>query len=200
VRSAETATTDVASRRDALAGQVDSERRERLEGDARGQDLLAQLDVANFAAAATAVAGPGLTITVTDPGASEDLSDVSKQRLPGIQQVILDRDLQLVVNSLWVSGAEAVSVGGVRIGPNVTIRQAGGGILVDNQPISSPYVILAIGPPHAMQEVFDRSPGLQRLRLLETSYGVGVNVSATETVTVPAGSVRDINFAKQIGQ
>ena len=131
---------------------------------------------------------------------SEDLSDVSKQRVPGIQQVILDRDLQLVVNSLWVSGAEAISVGGVRIGPNVTIRQAGGGILVDNQPISSPYVILAIGPPHAMQEVFDRSPGLQRLRLLETCYGVGVNVSATETLTVPAGSVRDINFAKQIGQ
>ena len=69
-------------------------------------------------------------------------------------------------------------MGGVRIGPNVTIRQAGGGILVDNQPISSPYVILAVGPPHAMQDVFDRSPGLQRLRLLETSYGVGGDVSA----------------------
>jgi len=145
------------------------------------------------------VIGPGLTITVTDPGMSKDLSDVSKERVAGSQQVILDRDLQLVVNSLWVSGAEAISVGGVRIGPNVTIRQAGGGILVDNQPISSPYVILAVGPPHAMAEVFDRSPGLQRLRLLETSYGVGVNVSAAEGLTLPAGSVRDINFAKQIG-
>ena len=84
---------------------------------------------------------------------------MSKERVEGSRQVILDRDLQLVVNSLWVSGAEAVSVGGVRIGPNVTIRQAGGGILVDNQPISSPYVILAVGPPHSMQDVFDRSPG-----------------------------------------
>ena len=200
VRSAEVATDRLASRRDALAAQVDAERRKRLEGDARGQQLLGQLDEANFAAAATPVIGPGLTITVTDPGASEDLSDVSKQRVPGIQQVILDRDLQLVVNSLWVSGAEAISVGGVRIGPNVTIRQAGGGILVDNQPISSPYVILAIGPPHAMQDVFERSPGLQRLRLLETSYGVGVSVSATDALTLPAGSVRDVNFAKQIGQ
>ena len=108
---------------------------------------------------------------------TRDLTDVSKQRVEGSQQVILDRDLQLVVNSLWVSGAEAISVGGVRIGPNVTIRQAGGGILVDNQPITSPYVILAVGPPHAMQDTFDRSTGLQRLRLLETSYGVGVNVS-----------------------
>ncbi len=199
VRSAEAASNDVAARRDALIGQVDAERRSRLEGDERGQQLLAELDVANFAAAATPVIGPGITVTVTDPGLSEDLSDVSKQRVEGSQQVILDRDLQLVVNSLWVSGAEAISVGGVRIGPNVTIRQAGGGILVDNQPISSPYVILAVGPPHAMQDVFDRSSGLQRLRLLETSYGVGVSVSAGDGLAVPAGSVRDINFAKQIG-
>ena len=141
--------------------------------------------------------GPGLTVTITDPGVSKDLSDVSKERVEGSRQVILDRDLQLVVNSLWVSGAEAISVGGVRIGPNVTIRQAGGGILVDNQPISSPYVILAVGPPHGMQDVFDRSPGLQRLRLLEASYGVGVTVSSTDALTVPAGSVRDVNFAKR---
>jgi uncharacterized protein YlxW (UPF0749 family) len=199
VKSAEAAANDAATRRNALAAQVDSERRSRLEGDERGQKLLGSLDVANFAAATTPVIGPGLTVTITDPGMSKDLSDVSKERLPGSQQVILDRDLQLVVNSLWVSGAEAVSVGGVRIGPNVTIRQAGGGILVDNQPISSPYVILAIGPPHAMQDMFDRSPGLQRLRLLETSYGVGVNVSSGDGLTLPAGSVRDVNFAKEIG-
>ena len=199
-RSAEATTNDIAAQRDALAAQVDAERRTHLEGDERGQQLLGELDKANFAAAATGVRGPGLTITVTDPGASKDLSDVSKQRVEGSRQVILDRDLQLLVNSLWVSGAEAISVGGVRIGPNVTMRQAGGGILVDNQPISSPYAILAVGPPHAMQDVFDRSPGLQRLRLLETTYGVGVNVSAGDGLTLPAGSVRDVNFAKQIGQ
>jgi uncharacterized protein YlxW (UPF0749 family) len=199
VRSAEATANGVTARRNTLASEVDAERRRRLEGDERGQQLLGNLDQANFAAAATPVIGPGLTVTVTDPGMSKDLSDVSKERVPGSQQVILDRDLQLVVNSLWVSGAEAISVGGVRIGPNVTIRQAGGGILVDNQPISSPYVILAVGPPHAMQDVFDRSPGLQRLRLLETSYGVGVNVSSGDGLTLPAGSVRDVNFAKQIG-
>jgi uncharacterized protein YlxW (UPF0749 family) len=199
VKSAEAAASGATAHRNALATQVDAERRSRLEGDERGQQLLRGLDAANFAAATTPVIGPGLTITVTDPGMSKDLSDVSKERLPGSQQVILDRDLQLVVNSLWVSGAEAVSVGGVRIGPNVTIRQAGGGILVDNQPISSPYIILAIGPPHAMAEAFDRSPGLQRLRLLETSYGVGVNVSSGEGLTLPAVSVRDVYFAKEIG-
>ncbi|MGX9792053.1 DUF881 domain-containing protein [Mycobacterium sp. MMS18-G62] len=199
VRSLEARTGDLNGRRDALAAEVDTERRTRLEGDERGQQLLGDLDEANFAAAATAVIGPGLTLTITDPGMSKDLSDVSKQRVEGSQQVILDRDLQLVVNSLWVSGAEAISVGGVRIGPNVTIRQAGGGILVDNQPISSPYVILAVGPPHGMADVFDRSPGLHRLRLLEASYGVGVSVSAGDGLTLPAGSIRDVHFAKQIG-
>lgn len=59
------------------------------------------------------------------------------------------------------------------MGPNVTIRQAGGAILVDNHPISSPYTILAVGPPGEMRDTFDRSSGLQRLRLLEVSYGVG---------------------------
>ncbi len=198
VRSAEAATAEATGRRDALAAHVEAERRSRLEGDARGRQLLGNLDVAEFAAAATAVRGPGLTLTVTEPDTARDLTDVSKQRVAGSRQVILDRDLQLVVNSLWVSGAEAVAVGGVRIGPNVTIRQAGGGILVDNQPIGSPYVVLAVGPPHGMHDVFDTSPALQRLRLLEASYGVGVKVSESDGLTVPAGSVRDVNFAKQI--
>jgi uncharacterized protein YlxW (UPF0749 family) len=200
VRSAEASTADATAKRDDLAATVESDRRSRLEGDAQGRKLLADLDAVEFAAAATPVRGPGLTVAVTEPGVARDLTDVSKQRVEGSPQVILDRDLQLVVNSLWVSGAEAIAVGGVRIGPNVTIRQAGGGILVDNQPVGSPYVVLAVGPPHAMHDVFDSSPALQRLRLLETSYGVGVNVSESEELAVPAGSVRDVNFAKQIGQ
>lgn len=199
VRNAQLATTEGAARRGVLAGQVESERRGRLEGDEQGRKLLADLDVVEFAAAATAVHGPGLTVTINEPSAARDLSDVSKQRVAGNPQVILDRDLQLVVNSLWVSGAEAIAVGGVRIGPNVTIRQAGGGLLVDNQPIANPYVVLAVGPPHGMHDAFDQSPALQRLRLLEASYGVTVNVSEADDTSLPAGSVREVNFAKMIG-
>ena len=78
-------------------------------------------------------------------------------------------------------------------------RQAGGAILVDNNPTSSPYKILAVGPPNAMRDVFDNSPGLQRLRLLELSYGVGVTVNVSDGLSLPAGSIRDVKFAKQIG-
>jgi len=199
VRSEETATGDLTAKRNALSAQRDDIQRRALAEDAAGRRLLANLDRLSLAAATTAVTGPGLSVTITDPGVGPNLSDVSKQRVAGSQQIILDRDLQLVVNSLWASGAEAISVGGVRVGPNVTIRQAGGAILVDNNPISSPYAVLAVGPPHAMRDVFGNSPGLRRLRLLETSYGVGVNVSARDNLTLPAGAVRDVKFAREIG-
>jgi uncharacterized protein YlxW (UPF0749 family) len=200
VRSAEQSARDATGRRDALAADVEGERRTRLAGDEEGRRLLAGLDAGEFSAAATGVQGPGLQIVVTEPDAARDLSDVSKQRVEGSRQIILDRDLQLTVNSLWASGAEAVSVGGVRIGPNVTIRQAGGGMLVDNQPIANPYEILAVGPPKSMHDVFDRSPALARLRLLETSYGVGVTVSESDSLTLPASTVRDVIFARGAGQ
>jgi uncharacterized protein YlxW (UPF0749 family) len=50
-----------------------------------------------------------------------------------------------------------------------------------------------------MRDVFDNSPGLQRLRLLELSYGVGVTVNVSDGLSLPAGSIRDVKFAKQIG-
>src|SRR6185437_5619971 len=81
VRSAEEATDAATARRDELSAELDAERRSRLEGDERGRQLLGGLDVANFSAAATAVSGPGLTVTITDPGVSKDLSDVSKERV-----------------------------------------------------------------------------------------------------------------------
>jgi uncharacterized protein YlxW (UPF0749 family) len=185
--------------RNALAAQSDEVARRELTADATGRALLAGLDAAALSAATTAVSGPGLMITVTDPGVGPDLSDVSKQRVAGREQVILDRDLQLVVNALWAAGAEAIAVGGVRIGPDVTIRQAGGAILVDNQPIAGPYVVLAIGAPETMRDSFEASSALQRLRLLETAYRAGVTVSTEDELSVPAGGAREVRFAERAG-
>ena len=128
VRAEEASAGALAARRSALTAQVDQVQRRALADDAEGRRLLASLDKLSLAAASTPVIGPGLSVTVTDPGVGPNLSDVSKQRVAGSRQIILDRDLQQVVDSLWASGAEAIAVGGVRIGPNVTIRQAGGEI------------------------------------------------------------------------
>ncbi|MDT5011624.1 MAG: hypothetical protein QOH57_3241 [Mycobacterium sp.] len=200
VRTSVTAAHELATQRGELTEQVDGLRRAHLGGDAEGRRLLEELDKLGFPGAVSPLTGPGLTVKLTDPAVSPDLSDASKARIPGNRQVVLDRDLQLVVNSLWAGGAEAVAVGGIRIGPNVTIRQAGGAILVDNQPIGSPYVIVAIGPPHALQDAFEGSIGYQRMRLLEATYGVGASDDTGQSLKVPAGSPREVKYANPIGR
>lgn len=198
VRAAKSSTDELTAQRNTLATDVNDRQRRQLRNDAEGQRLLAGLDALALAAADAPVIGPGLTVTVTDPGVSKNLTDVSKRRVAGSRQIILDRDLQSVVNSLWASGAEAIAVDDVRIGPNVTLRQAGGSILVDNTPIRSPYRILAIGPP-TMQKAFDRTAGLRWLRQLEVAYGVGATVSAGDGLVLPAGTMRDVTSARPLG-
>ena len=53
--------------------------------------------------------------------------------------------MRSVVNELWSDGAEAIAVNGIRLTPTSAIRFAGDAVLVDFQPITSPYRIDAIG-------------------------------------------------------
>lgn len=185
--------TRLSADRTALADQAEQIQRRELAADATGRTLLADLDADSLSGATTAVHGPGLSVTVTDPGPT----DASAHRVAGSNQVILDRDLQFLVNALWASGAEAVSVGGVRIGPDVTVRQAGEAILVDNQPVVSPYAVLAVGSPDRMSDAFETTTALQRLRLLATAYGVQVRVNVEKDLVLPAAAGRAVTFARQ---
>ncbi|HKI40698.1 MAG TPA: hypothetical protein VKA66_09975, partial [Mycobacterium sp.] len=80
VRATEAAATKLSQRRGALSTRVDDVQRLALADDAEGQRLLGRLDALSLAAASTPIIGPGLKVTVTDPGAGPNLSDVSKQR------------------------------------------------------------------------------------------------------------------------
>ena len=128
------------------------------------------------------VIGPGLTVTITDPGVSKDLSDVSSHRCPAASRS------WTAICSWWSTRcgsavprryrlacayrAERDDPPGGRWHPG---RQS-----ADQQPIRNSRARTA---RTACVDVFDRSPALQRLRLLETSYGVGVKVSAGDGLT-----------------
>lgn len=198
VRNEQREAAALGSARDQLTSDVEEARRSQLQGNKQGEELLGRLDDLALAAATTEVHGPALVVTVADPGTGGDLSDVSKERIPRSQQVVLDRDLQLVVNSLWSAGAEAVSVSGVRIGPNVTIRQAGGAILVDNQPTNSPYRVVAIGPANTIEAAFEQSPGMARIRLLQQTYGVQFTMATQENAQMPPAASRNIKYSNVI--
>jgi uncharacterized protein YlxW (UPF0749 family) len=125
--------------RDLAAQQRDiaALQREQLQATDTGRQLQRQALTLGVAVAQTAVQGPGITVTVSDTTAG----------------IVTDRDLQGVVNTLWAGGAEAISVGGVRLGPQTSIRTAGQTILADFKALRSPYVIAAIGSPRLLASV-----------------------------------------------
>ncbi len=161
VRAAQDRSAELEATQQALAEQVSSERDRDLQSDVSGSALLDRLSAVESAAGIDSVSGPGLSVVVTEPVAEDGPSDRSVRR--GSGAAVLDRDIAAIVNSLWVSGAEAVSVDGIRVGPNVTIRQAGGAMLLDNRPIDSPYEIDAIGPPQRIQVQFVVSDAYLRM-------------------------------------
>ncbi len=123
-----------------------------------------------------AVSGPGLTVTIDDAaGASA-----------GSLNRVLDRDLQLIVNALWKSGATAVAINGQRLTDLTAIRSAGDAILVDYRPLSPPYRVDAVGTTSV-------APGSEDLRglldTLRTAYGLDSDVVDGD-VALPAGDLR----------
>ncbi|MFF0813561.1 DUF881 domain-containing protein [Rhodococcus sp. NPDC003318] len=198
VDAAEARGTDLTRARDDLAARTDAARTAALSGDAQGAAVLDRIADLEQAAALDTVHGPGLTVTLADPVARPDLSDRSR---PGADAtpVIIDRDLQAVVNSLWASGAEAVAVGNVRVGPGVTIRQAGGAMLVDNQPVPAPYVISAIGQPSRLQTGFVVSDAYVRMSGVAQLYGAGFTVADSDDITLPGATAREIRSAREVG-
>ncbi|MFD4293337.1 DUF881 domain-containing protein [Rhodococcus sp. NPDC058532] len=197
VDAAEARGADLARARDDLSDGIDLARTRALAGDAQGAAVLDRIGVLEHGAALVPVHGPGITVTLTDPAARPDLSDRSR---PGAAAtpVLIDRDLQAVVNGLWGAGAEAVAVGNVRIGPGVTIRQAGGAMLVDNQPVPSPYVVSAIGQPARLQTGFVVSDAYQRMSGVAQLYGAGFTIAENDDISLPAATAREIRSAREV--
>jgi uncharacterized protein YlxW (UPF0749 family) len=88
----------------------------------------------------------------------------------------------------------------VRIGPSVTVRHAGGAVLVDNGPVFSPYKIVAIGPPQKLHTGFVVSEAFVRMSGLSQLYGVGFDYDESDDLAVPAATVRDLRVAREAGR
>jgi uncharacterized protein YlxW (UPF0749 family) len=182
-----------------LQGQVSAARDRALSASTGGQLALDQLARQEAGAATEPVRGPGLTVTLGNALPSAD-DDPVAGRTPADTEVaqVLDRDLQLLVNALWSSGAEAISVGGQRLGPTTTIRQAGGAILVDLRPVTSPYEVLAIGDPETLQNRFLRTPEANYLANLQVTYDWVFTFGRSDDLELPGASSTELRSARPI--
>lgn len=152
------------------------------------------------AAAAVAVTGPGLVVTLDD--APESAGDGSNADPRGSDDPtegrVLSRDVQIVVNALWQSGAEAVAVNGQRLSPRSAIRFAGDAILVNFRPLTRPYTISAIGDPDSLPEQFGIGTGGEYLQTLSSNFGLVTDQKTSRSLTLPGATALTVRLARPL--
>jgi uncharacterized protein YlxW (UPF0749 family) len=192
----ESATTDrLAADLEALRGQVTAARDDALAATAVGQRALDRLAGAELAAAVVPVSGPGLLVTLADAGPDADADPVGGSAEADPRGQVRDGDLQLVVNALWASGAEAVSINGQRLGPTTAIRFAGEAVLVDFRPVTNPYLVSAVGDPGTLRGRFLASPEVNALAVISDTYGLRFEFAQEDELSLPAGSLPELRSA-----
>ncbi|MFD3505589.1 DUF881 domain-containing protein [Streptomyces sp. NPDC058676] len=137
---------------------------------------------------ATAVRGPGVKLVVDDAKEATSGGDGGPRETSGFSDTgrVRDRDMQRVVNGLWESGAEAVSINGQRLTALSAIRAAGAAILVDNKPLVPPYTVLAVGDGKRLSTRFQNSADGLYLHALQENYGIRTAISVADDLRLPA--------------
>ncbi len=169
---------------DELRDDVSARQRAALR-DSGGSD---QAELVGILSGATAVRGPGVKLVVDDAKEATSGGDGDPRETSGFSDTgrVRDRDMQRVVNGLWESGAEAVSINGQRLTALSAIRAAGDAILVDNKPLVPPYTVLAVGDGKRLSTRFQNSADGLYLHALQENYGIRTAISVADDLRLPA--------------
>jgi len=145
----------------------------------------------NLALGLTEVTGTGIKIVLNDGNAAT----ITNPFISVSDLLVHDGDLINVVNELFNSGAEAVSVNGQRIVSTTSIECDGNVIKVNGTKIGAPFEITAIGYPEQLAGI--GRPG-GTIELLE-SRGVIVTLNKQNSVTIPkySGTIK-FNYANTV--
>ena len=127
----------------------------------------------------TALAGPGVTVTLDDSKATSKAGENPNLYL------IHDDDLLRVINELRAAGAEAIAINGQRLTGTSEIRCAG-----------PPYKIQAIGDPESLEKSIKMRGGVEDTLKV---WGIQIDVKKEESVEVPAyKGAASFKYAKAI--
>jgi uncharacterized protein YlxW (UPF0749 family) len=93
--------------------------------------------------------------------------------------------VELLVNELRGAGAEAISVGGIRLVPGVVASGPIGAVTLDGKPLPNPATIDAIGQPDALSGSLTRAGG-PIAQLAARFPAVVITVETEDRMTLPA--------------
>ncbi|MGW2821381.1 DUF881 domain-containing protein [Streptomyces sp. NPDC001443] len=183
---------------DELRDDVGARQREALRDD--GGDSRAEL--VGILSGASEVHGPGVKLVVDDAKEATTGGNGDPRETSGFSDTgrVRDRDMQRVVNGLWESGAEAISINGQRLTALSAIRAAGDAILVDNRPLVPPYTVLAVGDGKRLSAKFQDSADGLYLNALQENYGIRTAISTESDLRLPAAPSVIVRTAQPISE
>ncbi|WP_440581591.1 DUF881 domain-containing protein [Streptomyces viridochromogenes] len=169
---------------DELREDVSARQREALKNAGHSD----RTELVGILAGAVAVHGPGVKLVVNDAKEATSDGDGDPRETSGFSDTgrVRDRDMQRVVNGLWESGAEAISINGQRLTALSAVRAAGDAILVDNKPLVPPYTVLAVGDGERLSTRFQDSADGLYLHALQENFGIRTSISVQEDLRLPA--------------
>ena len=150
-------------------------REESTKDDSNSTSKEEQIRLNNNLLGMTNLERPGIEMVVEDdPNEIGPLDDI-------YYHIVHDADLRVLVNELKNAGAEAISINGQRIVNTTAITCIGNVIKVNNERITSPFTIRAIGFQESLMGI-DWSAGYtKQLR----QYGIIVNIKKLNKVEIP---------------
>lgn len=166
---------------------------EQILRDSSGSETAGLTSTLTASVGAVGVHGPGLVVTVDDAPLDPDADPAAVN-----EGKVRSSDLQVVVNALWMSGAEAIDVGGQRLTARSAIRFAGAAILVNYRPLTRPYVVRAIGAPDQLTRGFAGGDGGAYLMALTDNFGIKAEVTSEKDITMKSASALQTEHASPL--
>jgi len=119
--------------------------------------------------------GAGVIITLDDSKTSPTSED----------SIVHAADLRDVANLLWSSGAEAISINGQRVVANTAIDCIVNTILVNNNRLTAPFTIEAIGDQNYLFDIISNQDILSSIHQRQKDQGLIFNVTQNNDITMP---------------
>lgn len=175
-------TEQLKNQHDALVNEIDFLRYKLNYSDAaaKARAVEEMLNKAKIASGATAVAGPGIVLTLDDDSGSAQPNNTG-------YYVLQYWNLLELINELNAAGAECISINGERIAAGTQICGKQTGILVNRVPVKSPYEIRAIGDVQTLESSLNLKGGEIQALLIS---GIKVDMQKSDKVEIPAYSRR----------
>ena len=164
-----------------LRGQIGSLQEQAGTSKSTLAGLTEELSRQRIAAGMVAVKGPGIRVILDDSAAKTVPADED----PAFY-LVHEYHLRDVVNLLWLSGAEAISINGERLVSSSSIYCVGSTIMVNDTRMSPPFEILAIGNPAPLDDALNNPSNLKSLKTRVKVYGIQFKTSKMKDVTLPA--------------